>query len=134
MEQALEALENGLAVRPIFHKTEPRIEAHIFVAFLAYCLQVTLEARLRELAGGTTPREGLGSFERMQMVDVRLRATGGRELILSRDTEPEAEQRMRLEPLRRQLPGQPPPRITARRVTAPMASGTTTSCRSTSAR
>jgi transposase len=72
VEQAFKEIKHDLAIRPIFHKTEPRIEAHIFVAFLAYCLQVTLKAKLRALAGGTTPREVLAKFKTMQMVDVHL--------------------------------------------------------------
>ena len=67
-----------MAIRPIFHRTEQRIEAHIFVAFLAYCLQVTLKAK-RTLAGGTTPREVIEKFKTMQMVDVHLPTTDGRE-------------------------------------------------------
>jgi len=67
-------------VRPIYHQHEDRIEAHIFVAFLAYCLQVTLKARLKPAAGGITPREVLMKFKTMQMVDVRVPTTDGREL------------------------------------------------------
>jgi hypothetical protein len=113
VEQAFKEIKHDLAIRPIFHKTEPRIEAHIFVAFLAYCLQVTLKAKLRALAGGTTPREVLAKFKTMQMVDVHLPTTDGRELTLSRYTQPEAEHRMLLDQLRLSLPGQPPPKITA---------------------
>lgn len=113
VEQAFKEIKHDLAIRPIFHKTEERIEAHIFVAFLSYCLQATLKARLRALAGGTTPREVLAKFKTMQMVDVHLPTTDGRELILSRYTQPEAEHRMLLDQLRLSLPAQPPPRITA---------------------
>ena len=114
VEQAFKEIKNDLAVRPIYHRTEPRIEAHIFVAFLAYCLQVTLKARLRSLAGGTTPREVLDKFKTLQMVDVVLPTDDGRELTLSRYTQPEADHRMLLQQLRLQLPAQPPPRITAK--------------------
>ena len=113
VEQAFKEIKHDWAIRPTFHKTEPRIEAHIFVAFLAYCLQVTLKAKLRALAGGTTPREVLAKFKTMQMVDVHLPTTDGRELTLSRYTQPEAEHRMLLDQLRLSLPGQPPPKITA---------------------
>jgi hypothetical protein len=113
VEQAFKEIKHDLAIRPIFHKTEERIEAHIFVAFLAYCLQVTLKANLRALAGGTTPREVLAKFKTMQMVDVHLPTTDGRELTLSRYTQPEAEHRMLLDQLRLHLPCQPPPKITA---------------------
>ena len=121
VEQAFKELKHDLAVRPIFHHSPDRIEAHIFVAFLAYCLQVTLKARLRPLAGGITPREVLAKFKTLQMVDVRIPITDGRELVLSRFTQPEAEHRMLLEQLRWTLPKQPPPKITAKQVreTAP---------------
>lgn len=124
IEQAFKEIKHDLAIRPIFHKTEERIEAHIFVAFLAYCLQVTLKAKLRTLAGGTTPREVIAKFKTVQMVDVHLPTTDGRELILSRYTQPETEHRMLLDQLRLSLPSQPPPKITAaqaRQTTAELA-------------
>ena len=114
VEQAFKELKNDLAVRPIYHQTEPRIEAHIFVAFLAYCLQVTLKARLRRIAGGLTPREVINKFKTMQMVDVHVPTTDGRELVLSRYTQPEPEHRMLLDLLGLRLPAQPPPKITAK--------------------
>jgi hypothetical protein len=113
VEQAFKEIKHDLAIRPIFHKTEERIQAHIFVAFLAYCLHATLKAKLRALADGTTPREVLAKFKTMQMVDVHLPTTDGRELTLSRYTQPEAEHRMLLDHLRLSLPSQPPPKITA---------------------
>lgn len=116
VEQAFKEIKHDLAIRPIYHRNEPRIQAHIFVAFLAYCLQVTLKAQLRMLAGGTTPREVIEKFKTMQMVDVQLPTTDGRQLTLPRYTQPEPEHRMLLEQLRLTLPGQPPPRITARQV------------------
>ena len=116
VEQAFKELKHDLAVRPIFHHSQDRIEAHIFVAFLAYCLQVTLKARLRSVAGGITPREVIAQFKTMQMVDVRIPTTDGRELVLPRYTQPEAEHRMLLEQLRMTLPQQPPPKITAKQV------------------
>ena len=116
VEQAFKELKHDLSIRPIYHQLEHRIEAHIFVAFMAYCLQVTLKANLRRLAGGTTPREVIDKFAAMQMVDVLLPTTDGRELTLSRYTQPEPEQRMLLEQLRLQLPSQPPPKISAKQV------------------
>jgi transposase len=113
VEQAFKEIKHDLAIRPIFHKTDARIEAHIFVAFLAYCLQVTLKAKLRSVAGGTTPREVIAKFRTLQMVDVHLPTTDGRELTLSRYTQPESEHRMLLDQLRLTLPNQPPPKITA---------------------
>jgi transposase len=116
VEQAFKELKHDLAVRPIFHHNEHRIEAHIFVAFLAYCLQVTLKANLRPLAHGITPREVIAKFKTMQMVDVCVPTTDGRELVLPRYTQPEPEHRVLLQQLQLRLPEQPPPKITAQHV------------------
>ncbi|MEO5654625.1 MAG: IS1634 family transposase [Nitrosospira sp.] len=113
VEQAFKELKHDLSIRPIFHSREDRIEAHIFVAFLAYCLQVTLKHQLKRVAAGLTPRAALDKFKTMQMVDVHLPTTDGRHLILSRYTQPEPEQRLLLDQLRLKLPAQPPPKITA---------------------
>lgn len=114
VEQAFKELKHDLAVRPIYHSSEARIEAHIFVAFLAYCLQVTLKAQLKRLAHGITPHEVIAKFKTIQMVDVHVPTTDGRDLVLSRYTQPEADHRMLLDLLRLTLPEQPPPRITAK--------------------
>jgi transposase len=114
IEAAFKNLKDDLALRPIYHQLEHRVEAHIFVAFLAYCLHVTLRARLRPLAGGLTPRAVLDKFALLQMLDVHFPTTDGRLLILSRYTQPEADQKILLEHLQLTLPPQPPPRITAK--------------------
>jgi hypothetical protein len=113
IEQAFKELKGDLSIRPIYHQLDTRIEAHIFVAFLAYCLQTTLKARLRPLAPGLTPRSVLEKFAAIQMVDVHLPTTDGRTLILSRYTEPEQDQQLLLDQLHLVLPAQPPPRIAA---------------------
>ena len=113
IEAAFKNLKDDLALRPIYHQLEHRIEAHIFVAFLAYCLHVTLRARLRSLAGGLTPRAVLDKFAAIQMLDVHFPTTDGRTLILSRYTQPENDHKILLERLGLNLPAQPPPRITA---------------------
>jgi len=114
IEAVFKNLKDDLSLRPFFHRREDRIEAHIFVAFLAYCLHVTLRARLRALAPGLTPRAVLDKFAAIQMLDVHFPTTDGRTLILSRYTQPEADQKILLEQLRLQLPAQPPPRITSK--------------------
>ena len=83
---------------PDLPPSEERIEAHIFVAFLAYCLQVTLKAKLKRLATASRRREVIAKFKTMQMVDVHVPTTDGRELVLSRYTQPEADHRMLLRP------------------------------------
>ena len=112
VEEAFKVLKGDLAVRPIHHQLLPRIEAHIFVAFLAYALHVTLRRRLRDLAPGLTSRAVLEIFQTIQMVDVHLPTTDGREVILSRYTQPEPEVALLLQRLRLTLPVQPPPRLT----------------------
>jgi hypothetical protein len=112
VEQAFKTLKDELALRPIFHQQEARIEAHIFIAFLAYCLHVTLGRRLHALAPGLTPRSVLEKFAVIQMIDVHVPTTDGRELVLTRYTEPEPELKLLLDALKLALPAQPPPRIT----------------------
>ena len=114
VEEAFKTLKGDLAIRPIHHQKEKRIEAHIFVAFLAYALHVTLRRRLRDLAPGLTPRAVLDKFGLVQMIDVHLPTTDGRKVIMSRYTQPEPELQMLLKQLRLSLPHQPPPRVTAR--------------------
>jgi transposase len=116
VEQAFKELKGDLAVRPIYHQTDARIEAHIFVGFLAYCLQVTLKQRLRSLAPGLTPRAMLQKIAAIQMVDVHLPTTDGRTVLLSRYTEPEPDQLLLLRRLKMDLPAQPPPKITVANV------------------
>jgi len=112
VEAAFKDLKDDLSLRPIFHQLEHRIEAHIFVAFLAYCLYVTLQARLRVLAPGLTPRSMLEKFAAIQMLDVHFPTTDGRELVFCRYTQPEKDHKMLLAQLGWQLPLQSPPRIT----------------------
>jgi hypothetical protein len=113
VEEAFKNLKSDLAVRPIFHQLEHRIEAHIFIAFLAYCLHITLRRRLYALAPDLTPRSVIEQFSAVQMIDVHIQTTDGRELVLTRYTQPEPELTLLLEKLRLQLPAQPPPKITA---------------------
>jgi hypothetical protein len=111
VEEAFKTLKGDLALRPIHHQVPPRIEAHIFVAFLAYALHVTLRRRLRDLAPGLTSRAVLEKFKAIQMVDVHLPTTDGREVVLSRHTEPEPDMALLLRQLRLELPAQPTPRL-----------------------
>jgi hypothetical protein len=111
VEEAFKNLKGDLAIRPIFHQREARIEAHIFIAFLAYCLHITLKRRLAALAPGLTPRSVLEKFSAVQMIDVIVPTTDGRQLQLTRTTEPAPDLKLLLDKLRLQLPAQPPPRI-----------------------
>jgi len=113
IEAAFKNLKGDLELRPIYHQLIERVEAHIFVAFMAYCLHVTLKARLKPLASGLTPRAVLDKFAAVQMLDVHFPTTDGRTLILSRYTELAADQTVLANQLGLDLPQQPPPRITA---------------------
>jgi transposase len=114
VEEAFKTIKSDLSVRPIYHQHEHRIEAHIFIAFLAYCMQVTLSRRLRYLAPGLSARSVLEKFGAVQMLDVHLPTTDGRTVVLTRYTQPENDLKLLLERLKLQLPEQAPPRISAR--------------------
>ena len=118
VEEAFKDIKGDLALRPFHHQLMPRIEAHIFVAFQAYALHVTLRARLRALAPGLTTRAVLDKFRALQMVDIHLPTTDNRKIVLARYTEPDDEQHLLLHTLRLTLPPQPPPKITANQVAA----------------
>jgi len=118
IEAAFKCLKSDLVVRPIHHQMEHRVEAHIFVAFLAYCLMVTLRQLLRPHASGLTPKAVLETLATIQMVDVWLPTTDGRALVMPRHTQPEPEHKMLLSRLGLKLPPQPPPRITTDQIPA----------------
>ena len=111
IEQAFKELKHDLAIRPIFHQREERIEAHIFVSFLAYCLLVTLKNLARPRAPGLTPRAILAKFSTIQMVDVHLPTTDGRRLVLPRHTRANQDHELLLHQLGLKLPEQPAPRL-----------------------
>jgi transposase len=111
VEEAFRNLKGDLALRPIHHQSEHRIEAHIFVAFMAYALHVTLRHRLRRLAPGLTPKAAIEKFSTVQMIDVHLPTTDGRRVVMSRYTKPVPDLQILLKQLHLSLPGQPPPRM-----------------------
>lgn len=112
VEEAFRYLKGDLAFRPVFHQDEKRIEAHIFIAFLAYCMQITLTRRLHALAPGLTRAQRARKICRCVMIDVHLPTTDGREILLTRYTHPEPELQLLIDRLKLHLPPQPPPRIT----------------------
>jgi transposase len=114
VEEAFKNLKGDLAIRPIFHQLERRIEAHVFVCFLAYCLQVSLRHQLRAKAPGLTVRQVLEKFGRMQMMDVHFPTTDGRDILFVRYTQPEKDHQLILAQMNWELPPQSPPRITAK--------------------
>jgi hypothetical protein len=107
IEAAFRCLKSDLAIRPVHHQLEHRVEGHIFVAFPSYCLTVTLKGMLRRQAPGLTPRAVLESLGHIQMVDVQIPTTDGRWLTMPRHTQPETDQKMILDKLGLSLPPQP---------------------------
>jgi transposase len=111
VEAAFKSLKSDLGLRPIYHQLEHRVDAHILVAFLAYCLTATLKHRLQEHAPGLSPRAVLEKLAAIQTLDVWLPTTDGRCLVMPRYTEPEADLALLLHQLKLVLPKQPPPRL-----------------------
>lgn len=111
VEEAFRNLKGDLSIRPIFHQLEHRIESHIFISFLAYCLHVTLRQMAKVYAPGLTPRSILEQMKTIQMIDVHIPTTDGRELRMARYTRPEKAQELLLTQLKLELPAQPHPEI-----------------------
>jgi hypothetical protein len=113
VEEAFRTLKGDLGLRPIYHQNPERIEAHLFIAFLAYCLMITLRQQLRAVAAGLMPRVVFEKLATLQLLDVSVPTTDGRELLLVRHTEPGRDVALLLDRLGLQLPPQPPPKIRA---------------------
>jgi transposase len=109
IESVFRTLKSELGIRPIYHQLEHRADAHVLIAFLAYCLQVTLKNRLLVHAPGLTPAAVLAKLATIQMVEVWIPMLDGRWLVLPRHTQPEKDVQAVLDHLRLTLPSQPPP-------------------------
>src|SRR6516162_7246659 len=117
-EAAFRALKSELSIRPLFHQKEPRVKAHVLVAFLGYALWVTLKHLLKrrpaivpqpstsgvDNAQPFSPRKALALLSTLQSGDIVLPTTDGREIRLRRITEPTAEQKSLLHQLGLSLP------------------------------
>jgi len=117
VEAAFRSLKSDLAVRPMRHQLEHRVEAHIFVAVMGYCLMVTLRQKLRGCADGLTAQDVLDKLGSIMMIDVRIPTADGRMLEMRRYSQPEPEHHIILDKLRMVLPKQPPPKIYSRQLT-----------------
>jgi transposase len=111
IESVFRSLKSELGIRPVYHQLEHRADAHVLIAFLAYCLQVTLKNRLMLHAPGLTPASVFEKLSTIQMVEVWIPLLDGRWLVLPRHTQPEADVQALIEQIRITLPPQPPPRI-----------------------
>jgi transposase len=123
VEAAFKSLKSDLAVRPVYHQLEHRVEAHIFVAFLAYCLMITLRQKLRRHASGLTAGDALDKLSSIMMIDVRIPTTDGRILEIRRYSQPELEQRIILDKLNVKLPKQPPPKVYSHQLNSQLCGG-----------
>jgi len=103
-EAAFRTLKSEVNIRPIWHWLERRVEAHVLVAFLGYCLWVCLKQRLRAVAPSLTPWQALDQLGRISLVEVWFELKDGRQLCLPRITQPELVQAALLEQLGWQLP------------------------------
>ena len=121
IEAAFRSLKSDLGLRPIHHRLDRRVEAHIFVAFLAYCLQVTLKNSLRNQAPGLSSQAVMEKLATIQMIDVWIPTRDRRWLVMPRYTQPSQEVQILLDKLRMELPKQPPPRIKTTAAVAPIA-------------
>jgi len=111
IESVFRSLKSELGIRPIYHQLEHRADAHVLIAFLAYCLQVTLKNRVMIRAPGLTSTAVLEKLATIQMVEVWIPMVDGRWLMLPRHTQPEKDVQAMLNQLQITLPSQPPPRI-----------------------
>ena len=111
IEESFRTFKGDLGLRPVFHQLDGRIEAHVFISFLAYCLHVTLEQYNKKVATGLSSRSVLERMSEIQMLDVTIPATDGRELRMKRYTKPEKVHQLLLDQLGFTLPAQPPPEI-----------------------
>ena len=111
IEGVFRSFKNDLGIRPIYHQLGNRVDAHIFVCFLAYCLYVTLKHGLKPLAPGISPRQALAQFAKVQMIDVTFPTTDGRQLVMSRFTQPDHGLELLMAQMKKQFPEQPPPRL-----------------------
>jgi hypothetical protein len=115
IESVFRSLKNDLGIRPLYHQLEHRADAHILIAFLAYCLLITLKHRLLLHAPGLTLTAVLEKLAEIKMIDVWIPTVDQRWLILPRYTQPSLDTKLLIEKMKLQLPSQPPPRLAAQK-------------------
>lgn len=103
-EAAFRVQKSDLSIRPVWHQREDRVQAHIFVCFLAYVLWKTLEQWQRRAGLGSSPRTLLEELGQIQSADVVVPAVDGRELRLRCVVRPDRSQAAILDRLGLELP------------------------------
>jgi transposase len=111
VEAVFRALKTDLGIRPIWHWVEKRVESHVMVAFLGYCLWVCLKQKLKAVAPSLTPWQLLDQFGRILLVEVWFKLRSGGAICLPRITQPESAQAILLQQMGWSMPEQPPPKI-----------------------
>jgi transposase len=111
VEAVFRAMKSQLAIRPIWHWVGSRVEAHVMVAFLGYCLWVCLKQKLKAVAPSLSPWQLLDQFGRIVQVEVWFKLRAGGAICLPRIAQPEPAQAILLHQLGWSLPEQPPPKI-----------------------
>jgi transposase len=111
VEAVFRTMKSQLAIRPIWHWVGSRVEAHVMVAFLGYCLWVCLKQKLKSVAPSLSPWQLLDQFGRIVQVEVWFKLRAGGAICLPRITQPEPAQAILLHQLGWSLPEPPPPKI-----------------------
>jgi transposase len=111
VESVFRTLKSELNLRPIWHRIQRRVEAHILIVFLGYCLWICLKRRLKAAATSLTPAQVLHSLKQILIVEVWFDLRKGGRICLPRITQPEKQQALILHHLGLSLPEQPPPKI-----------------------
>lgn len=113
IEENFKAPKGDLSFRPIYHQLSARVEARIFISFLAYCLRITLGMKLKALGSGLTTRAVLEKFAMIQVIDIDLpvKDQADKCLVMPRYTQPDKEKKLLLARMGSELAPQPPSRI-----------------------
>ncbi len=111
IEESYRNLKGDLGLRPVYHQLDDRIEAHIFVSFVAYCLHVTLEQYNKKAATGLSFRSVLERMSEIQMIYANIPSTEGHSIKMGRYTKSENVHQLLVDQLGFTLPPQPQPEI-----------------------
>ncbi len=103
-EAAFRVQKTDLRVRPVWHQTAGRVQAHLLVCFLAYVLRKTLEGWMARAGLGKSPTTVLEELARIQSTDVVAPTTDGRTIRLRCVVRPDKAQSVLLDHLGLKLP------------------------------
>jgi transposase len=107
VESAFRQLKNPLQMRPVYHQHEHRVDAHIFIAFLALCMRRTLSLWMEGCGLGSAPQKLIDELRHIHSMDVVLRTKEDTELRLRVVGTPEEKTRVLLHHLGLKIPNRP---------------------------